>query len=198
MRLLLCVLGVCFFLVGCWTSEKENANEKNRNDMVQTKNVTYKKENNKSDEEVGQHLANLAASIPGVKDATAVVVGDYAVVGIDVGAKLDRSRVESIKYSVAESLKHDPRGANAVVVADIDTFERLKEMGKEIREGDGGEGVLDELAAIVGRVMPQIPNELLENNDKEPVKENDKQVPEQDEKELKKQQEEQSNHHMDR
>ena len=40
-----------------------------------------------------------------VNDATAVVVGKYAIVGIDVKAKLDRTRVESIKYSVAESLK---------------------------------------------------------------------------------------------
>ena len=43
--------------------------------------------------------------MPGVNDATAVVVGKYAIVGIDVKAKLDRTRVESIKYSVAESLK---------------------------------------------------------------------------------------------
>lgn len=192
------MLVICFFLAGCWTSEKENANDNNRNDIVQTKNVTHKQEENEPNEEVGQHLANLAASIPGVKDATAVVVGDYAVVGIDVDAKLDRSRVESIKYSVAESLKHDPKGANAVVVADIDTYERLKEMGRQIREGDGGEGILDELAAIVGRVMPQIPNELLENSDKDPMKQNDKQVPERDENELKKEQEDQSNHHMDR
>ena len=47
----------------------------------------------------------FSASVPGVNDATAVVVGKYAIVGIDVKAKLDRTRVESIKYSVAESLK---------------------------------------------------------------------------------------------
>lgn len=192
------MLMICLFITGCGTSTKENANNNNQNDEMQTKNVTYKQTNNEYDETTATHLANLAASIPGVNDATAVVIGDYAVVGIDVDAELDRSRVESIKYSVAESLKHDPRGVNAVVVADIDTYERLQEMGKQIREGNGGEGVMDELAAIVGRAMPQFPNELMEDSDKDPVEQSDKQLPQGDENELKKEQEDQSNQQMER
>lgn len=192
------MLMICLFITGCGTSTKENANNNNQNDEMQTKNVTYKQTNNEPDEKTATHLANLAASIPGVNDATAVVIGDYAVVGIDVDAKLDRSRVESIKYSVAESLKHDPRGVNAVVVADIDTYERLKEMGRQISEGNGGEGIMDELAAIVGRAMPQFPNELMEDSSKDPVKQSDKQLPQGDENELKKEQEDQSNNEMER
>lgn len=192
------MLMICLFITGCGTSTKENANNNNQNDEMQTKNVTYKQTNNEYDETTATHLANLAASIPGVNDATAVVIGDYAVVGIDVDAELDRSRVESIKYSVAESLKHDPRGVNAVVVADIDTYERLQEMGKQIREGNGGEGVMDEIAAIVGRAMPQFPNELMEDSDKDPVEQSDKQLPQGDENELKKEQEDQSNQQMER
>ena len=75
----------------------------------------------------------FSSKCAGVNDATAVVVGKYAIVGIDVKAKLDRTRVESIKYSVAESLKNDP-DANAVVVADVDTYERLKQIGKQIKK----------------------------------------------------------------
>ncbi len=98
------------------------------------KNVNYTNKSNKPNEKAADHLASLAASVPGVNDATAVVVGKYAIVGIDVKAKLDRTRVESIKYSVAESLKNDPDGANAVVVADVDTYERLKQIGKQIKK----------------------------------------------------------------
>ena len=196
MKLVMYVLLICIAIAGCSVGKKENAQEQPEQKNVSMKNVTYTTEKNKPNEQVADHLASLAASVPGVKDATAVVVGKYAVVGIDVDAKLDRTRVESIKYSVAESLKNDPNGANAIVVADVDTYERLKQMGQQMKAGNTGEGVLEELAAIVGRVMPQVPNDLIENKETNPIKESDKQLPKGEENELKKEQEDQSNQHL--
>lgn len=105
---------VCLLITGCSIGKKDNPNEKPEQKNVSMKNVNYTNKSNKPNEKAADHLASLAASVPGVNDATAVVVGKYAIVGIDVKAKLDRTRVESIKYSVAESLKNDPDGANAV------------------------------------------------------------------------------------
>ncbi|PFJ05029.1 hypothetical protein COD67_16220 [Bacillus cereus] len=193
MKILIYMLMLCFVITGCSIGKKNNPNEKPEQKNVSMKNVNYP---NKSNEKAADHLASLAASVPGVNDATAVVVGKYAVVGIDVKAKLDRTRVESIKYSVAESLKNDPDGANAVVVADVDTYERLKQIGKRIKKGKTGEGILDELAAIVGRVMPQVPNDMIENRETNPIKDNDKQLPKDEEQELRKEQDDQSNNHL--
>ncbi|PEY38329.1 hypothetical protein CN354_10790 [Bacillus cereus] len=198
MKILIYMLMICFAITGCSIGKQDNAKEKPEQKNMSMRNVSYKADENKPNEKVADHLASLAASIPGVRDATAVVIGKYAVVGIDVKAKLDRSRVDSIKYSVAESLKHDPNGANAVVVADVDTYERLKRMGNQIKHGKAGEGILDELAAIVGRVMPQVPNDMIENKETNPIKENDKQLPKDEENELKKEQEDQSNNHLQR
>ncbi|EOQ08504.1 YhcN/YlaJ family sporulation lipoprotein [Bacillus cereus VDM021] len=198
MKILIYMFMICFAITGCSVGKKENAHEKPEQKNVSMRNVSYTKDKTKPNEKVADHLASLASSIPGVKDATAVVIGKYAVVGIDVKAKLDRTRVESIKYSVAESLKHDPNGANAVVVADVDTYERLKRMGNQIKHGKAGEGILDELAAIVGRVMPQVPNDMIENKETNPIKENDKQLPKDEENELRKEQEDQSNNHLKR
>ena len=161
------------------------------------KNVNYTNKSNKPNEKAADHLASLAASVPGVNDATAVVVGKYAIVGIDVKAKLDRTRVESIKYSVAESLKNDPDGANAVVVADVDTYERLKQIGKQIKK-ENRRRYTDELAAIVGRVMPQVPNDMIENKETNPIQDNDKQLPKDEEQELRKEQNDQSNNHLNK
>ncbi|MEI4620225.1 YhcN/YlaJ family sporulation lipoprotein [Bacillus pfraonensis] len=198
MKLLIYMLMICFAITGCSIGTQDNAQEKPEQRNISMRNVNYRADQNRPNEKVADHLASLAASIPGVRDATAVVVGKYAVVGIDVKAKLDRSRVESIKYAVAESLKHDPNGANAVVVADVDTYERLKQMGNQIRHGKAGEGILDELAAIVGRVMPQVPNDMIENKETNPIKENDKQLPKGEENELRKEQNDQSNNHLNR
>ncbi|MGG0263034.1 YhcN/YlaJ family sporulation lipoprotein [Bacillus mycoides] len=193
MKIIIYMLMLCFVITGCSIGKKDNPNEK-----PEQKNVTYTNKSNKPNEKAADHLASLAASIPGVNDATAVVVGKYAVVGIDVKAKLDRTRVESIKYSVAESLKNDPNGANAVVVADVDTYERLKQIGKQIKKGKTGEGILDELAAIVGRVMPQVPNDMIENRETNPIKDNDCFVQAGRKQELRKEQDDQSNNHLNK
>lgn len=128
------------------------------------------------EQEVAQRLANLATEVDGVNDATAVVAGRWAVVGIDVDQDLDRSRVGSIKYTVAESLRSDPRGADAVVTADPDIMERLREMNEDIRSGEPVEAIMDELAAIVGRIMPQVPRDI-EEPQRDPEERTDRPAP---------------------
>src|SRR5699024_3465294 len=105
--------------------------------------------------QLADHLANVAGDVPNVKDATAVVAGPYAVVGIDVDKDLDRSRVGTIKYSVTEALQHDPYGKTAVVVSDADVMERLRGMGNKISQELPVRGVVDILSSIVGRYRPE-------------------------------------------
>lgn len=119
---------------------------------------------------VSQHLANLARKVPGVKNANCVVFGNTAIVGIDVDSGMERSRVGTVKYSVAEALSKDKYGANALVTADMDINERLREMAADIRQGRPISGFANELADIVGRIVPQIPNDVkqIESNAPEP------------------------------
>lgn len=117
---------------------------------------------NEEAQEVAERLSSLATRIDDVNHATAVVVGRWAVVAIDVDAELDRNRVGSIKYTVAEALKEDPLGAYSIVTADPDVTHRIAEMNEEIRDGRPLIGVMDELADIVGRIMPQVPREVPE------------------------------------
>lgn len=123
---------------------------------------------NREAEEVAERLVTLATKIDKVNDATAVVVGRWAVVGIDVDATLERSEVGTVKYSVAEALRDDPIGAYAIITADIDTNQRLREMNEDIRSGQPIQGIMEELADIVGRLMPQFPRDI-----NEPTKEQD-------------------------
>ncbi len=141
-------------------------------------------------------MVNLATSIPNVNDATAVVLGRYAIVGIDVNKNLDRSEVGSIKYSVAESLKNDPHGARAVVIADPDTNARLKEIYADIQNGKPVQGVMNELADISGRLMPEVPADIVEPSPANQNTEKPKQkLNKQEQQNLEKQQQEQSNHY---
>lgn len=128
--------------------------------------------------DVSEHLEQLAKSVPNVKDANCVVIGNTAIVGIDVDAHLDRSRVGTIKYSVAEALRKDPYGVHAVVTADIDIAQRIREIAADVRQGKPISGFAEELADIVGRIVPQLPKDIVPR-DEQP---NGKQEPKLDKK----------------
>ncbi len=146
-----------------------------------------------NDEERANYLAALASDIPHVKDATAVVAGDYAVIGIDVDKNLDRSKVGSIKYSVAESIKHDPLGAGAVVVADPDINARLKEIKDDMSNGRPLQGILNELADITGRLMPELPPQEDDKNPQEAPQKQDDEMDNHDKRQIEKEQKKQTN-----
>nr|WP_111643581.1 YhcN/YlaJ family sporulation lipoprotein [Anoxybacillus vitaminiphilus] len=186
------VAALFFTFAGC------NLNKNNDNAGVHVKNTTNEKVVNQSGQDIAKRLVKLASSVPNVNDATAVVVGKYAIVGIDVNSKLDQSRVGTIKYSVAESLQKDPYGANAIIIADPDLNARLREIAKEVNNGRPVQGFMDELAAIVGRVMPEVPSDLLRTTNPEPTEQNDSQLNSNEEQRLNNRQEKQSNDHLNK
>ncbi|KXZ14818.1 hypothetical protein AXI59_02920 [Bacillus nakamurai] len=203
MRILFMIIQALFILTGCnavqdgrdRAVQNESANQQETK-PIHVKNTAPDTTNNPSRTDIARHLVEVTEKIPGITDATAVVLGRYSVVGIDVDDNLERSKVETIKYTVAQALKNDPYGANAVVVADPDTFARLKGMGKDIQAGRPVSGILDELAAIVGRVLPEVPNNVTDNEKESPTKSNNDQLNQRDQNKLQQEQNDQSDHHM--
>lgn len=184
MYLRLCIFTACtLFIAGC----QQNNNEENLsskepdNQFVQINNSDPGETKSLDNEQLATHLANVASDVPNVNQATAIIAGPYAVVGIDVDEHLDRSRVGTIKYSVSEALQHDPYGKTAVVIADGDITERIRLMGMKIQDGYPIQGIVDELSAIVGRYMPDLP--IDENQPTEPDQ-NKEIFPEQEKEEL--------------
>lgn len=111
--------------------------------------------------EVEAHLEELAKGVSGVENAHCVIVGNTAIVGIDVDGTLERSRVGTIKYSVAEAFRNDEYGVDAFVTADVDIANRLAEIGNDIRNGHPFSGFAEELADIMGRLVPQLPRDIV-------------------------------------
>ncbi|WP_043968251.1 YhcN/YlaJ family sporulation lipoprotein [Anoxybacillus thermarum] len=186
------IVFILLFMSACGQQAQPN----NRDSLVHVKNTTNERIVNKSGQQIARHLAHLASSVPNVNDATVLVVGKYALVGIDVNAKLDPSRVGTVKYSVVESLQKDPYGANAIVIADADLNARLKAIQKQVENGKPIQGFMDELAAIVGRVMPEIPSDFLQTKNPRSTRQNDDQLNRNEQNQLEKEQQKQSNDHM--
>lgn len=197
-RKLLIVLSfiTMFIFAGC-TDRNESSLESRETDdpFVQVKNSSPNEQAELSNSEIAAHLSNVASRVPDVNDATTVVAGPYAVVGIDVDKDLDRSRVGTIKYTVLESLYHDPYGKTAVVVADADVTERLRGIAEKIRQGHPVQGFVDELSAIVGRYMPDYP---IRDDVPEEPDQNKENMTEDEQQQLEEIEEEQSNHKLNK
>lgn len=159
-------LGIGTMLVAC---QPENKAPANQSAPAPTQKISYTQrvkqtapepKVNRSPQAVADHLSKLATQFPQVRDATAVSIGNYTVVGLDVDPTLDRGRVGTLKYAVAQALKEDPNGSNAIVTADMDLYQRLREANEDLRQGRPLAGILHELADIVGRIMPQPSREV--------------------------------------
>ncbi|TXL67563.1 YhcN/YlaJ family sporulation lipoprotein [Cerasibacillus terrae] len=191
-RTLVLIIGVTL-LSGCMQTNEEKSlqSENDNNRFVQVKQSDQSGKANRSNEQIANHLANIAAQTPNVEDSAAIVAGPYAVVGIDVDQKLNQSRVGTIKYTVSEALRDDTYGKTAVVIADGDINQRIRNMGDKISQGYPVQGVIEELAAIIGRYMPDLPTPQ-----QQPIEpdQNKQKMPKDEREKLNDTQDEQSNH----
>ncbi|WP_243735200.1 YhcN/YlaJ family sporulation lipoprotein [Paenibacillus turpanensis] len=151
-------------LAGCSRNETNDASppqsENYKVNTEQTAPNRIKQQMPANPQEVTERLERLAASVPQVKSANCVVMGNTAVVGIDIEGTADRSRVGTIKYSVAEALRKDPYGVNAIVTADMDLADRIREIREDIANGKPFSGLANEMADIIGRIIPQLPQDV--------------------------------------
>ncbi|UYZ24353.1 YhcN/YlaJ family sporulation lipoprotein [Mesobacillus jeotgali] len=192
MRLVAAILFV-LLLTAC--NGQNNANKADEDHKVKVQNSAIEDVDRQSGQEISRHLVSLTTHIPNVDDAAAVVVGRYAIVGIDVKDRMERSEVDTVKYTVAEALKKDPHGARAVVVADPDITARLREISEDIQNGQPIQGIMNELSDITGRVMPEVPADMIEPQTKSPTEDPKKKLDDGEKKQLEKEQEQQSNYH---
>lgn len=153
---------LCLLATGCGTvARNETSPSPQNDDRVRAQQSEPRNKEIRNSNQVVSHLETLASQIPGVKGAHCVVFQNTAVVGIDVDGKLDRSRVGTIKYAVAEAFRKDPYGVDAIVTADMDLAERIREIRSDINRGDPITGFANEMADIIGRIVPQMPRDTM-------------------------------------
>ncbi|GLI08338.1 hypothetical protein YDYSG_43690 [Paenibacillus tyrfis] len=130
------------------------------NRQVQVKQTAPQKKEIQDPRAVANRLEQIAVSVPNVESANCVVFGNTAVVGINVPPAMDRAKVGTIKLSVAEALKKDPYGVDALVTADMDLNQRLLNIRQQAMNGRPINGFAEEMAAIIGRIVPQMPRDV--------------------------------------
>lgn len=165
-RLLLAVLMLSVF-AGCSKQqgmEGASPSQGSNRNSVRARQTAPETHSNLNAAEVEARLENLALRIPGVQSANCVLYGKTAVVGIDVKQDMDRAKIGTIKYSVAEALRKDPYGVNAFVTADMDLDQRLRNIRDNVRNGRPIVGFAEEMADIIGRIIPQLPGDTFQQD----------------------------------
>lgn len=174
MRQIVLILLAALSLTGCgqFRRDTEEARQEEQNFRVQQ---TAQEQEAALPEDTQNRLEELAKSIPQVKDAKCVILGKTAIVGITTEPDLDRSRVNVIKYSVAEAFRKDPEGINAFVTADMALGERIRHVQEDIRNGRPFSGFAQELGDIIGRIAPQLPKDIAPMEDGREIDANENQ-----------------------
>jgi YhcN/YlaJ family sporulation lipoprotein len=162
MKMVFSFLLVLFVLTGCNKDPQNGAapSPSQSKYQVKTEQTIPEQPVIKNAESVARHLEQLAKHAPNVNGANCIVIGNTAIIGIDVDASMDRTRVGTVKYSVAEALRKDPYGKYAIVTADIDLAQRIREIRADITNGKPISGFAEELSDLVGRVMPTFPKDI--------------------------------------
>ncbi|MDQ1912964.1 YhcN/YlaJ family sporulation lipoprotein [Paenibacillus sp. GD4] len=168
MRMFVAAILLLTVLSGCNQSPRNGASPSQTGDQtgkVQVQQTAPQKKEITDPAAVSARLEQIATSIPNVESANCVIFGNTAVVGINVPPNMDRAKVGTIKLSVAEALKKDPYGVDAFVTADMDLAGRLQRVRSQMQNGRPLNGLAEEMAAIIGRIVPQLPRDVDQSPD---------------------------------
>ncbi len=104
-------------------------------------------------------IARACENVAGVENATVVVAGDTAYVGIDLeGNRMgtNNANLNDVKRRVAQTCRNTGNNINTVYVsADANFMDRLRRVGNGIREGRPVDGFRTELTELVRRLTPE-------------------------------------------
>ncbi|MFZ3172732.1 MAG: YhcN/YlaJ family sporulation lipoprotein [Carboxydocellales bacterium] len=99
-------------------------------------------------------IAKKTATIAGINRAYVVVVGNVALLGIDLKKNLEGPRVEKIREEAASQAKKDPRIVNAVVETDPDAVARIQGIARGIASGRPISDFFKEIGEFFNRAKP--------------------------------------------
>lgn len=102
------------------------------------------------------NIARACENVAGVENATVVVAGDTAYVGIDTDTATATTNLSDVKRRVAQTCRNTDANINTVYVsADANFMDRLRRVGNGVREGRPVDGFRTELTELVRRLTPE-------------------------------------------
>ncbi|MFO7263314.1 MAG: YhcN/YlaJ family sporulation lipoprotein [Bacillota bacterium] len=97
-------------------------------------------------------MAEVAAAVDGVENATAVIVGATAYVGLDLDPQVGRRKADAVEEEVARRVNRAVPRYHVIVTSDVDMLGQLTEIDNGLRAGRPIEQFRDQLDVINQRL----------------------------------------------
>lgn len=136
--------------------EKAKQNESQSSQNSNSSNSDENKTN--SDLSVkASNIANNLNKINGVQKATVIMVGDTALIGLNLNDNLGNDKVTAIKREVSTKTKNLESGVTTTfITASPDLVQRINNLAVDLKNGNAVDGVKDELNNLVNRISPTL------------------------------------------
>ncbi|WHH58879.1 YhcN/YlaJ family sporulation lipoprotein [Petroclostridium sp. X23] len=100
-----------------------------------------------------QNIANQLSAMDNVEDATVVISGNTALVGVDI--KDNYNNHEQLKSNMVQKVKSmAPNVTNVAITESPDLYERITNLSRDMRNGTVMQGLSNEFTEIVNRITP--------------------------------------------
>lgn len=102
-------------------------------------------------------IANKVARMTNVEDASVVITNNTALVGVDITNGRNVEMSQDMRTQIERTVRNaDRRINNVVVTAEPDIFDRIGEIGMDIRRGRPMTGYTNEIEKIMRRITPNL------------------------------------------
>ncbi len=105
---------------------------------------------------IADQIVRTVNAIEGVKGSYAVVLGNVAMVGVDLKDRLSGEQERELKTRVADEVERQiPNLAEVWVSADPDLVVRIRGLAERIARGEPISGFMDEITELLQKLQPQ-------------------------------------------
>lgn len=111
--------------------------------------------NNGNNRKTAKKIADRIEEIQGIDDAYVLISGDTAIVGVDMDNEAQGQITRDLKQRIERTVKNvDNDIKNVSITADPDLLTRIRNMFKDMDEGNPVEGFVDQFEEILRRITP--------------------------------------------
>ncbi|WP_058485636.1 YhcN/YlaJ family sporulation lipoprotein [Defluviitalea phaphyphila] len=113
--------------------------------------------NSEYNTERASNIAKVINNFEQVDDTTVIIVGNTALIGIDLISGISEEEIGEIKKLIEEkTFLTDTSLKNVSITTSEEMVKRIKEIAKNLREDRKEEGLVDEINSIIRRITPTI------------------------------------------
>ncbi|MGP1907826.1 YhcN/YlaJ family sporulation lipoprotein [Metabacillus sp. JX24] len=142
---------------GCGMDNNARENDNIMNNEL--KNVTYDEQTNENRDNrmnVADDAAKKVADLEEIKYANVIVLDNTAYAAVMLEGNPKGKLSDELKNKVADQVRSTDRNLDNVFVSENpDFFDRVKDYGDKIRNGEPVSGLADEFGEMVKRMFPQ-------------------------------------------